>query len=471
MNLPSLSKTILFGTSAEVRNLIAQGADVNEKDAYGLTPLIEATIKNYIDIAKLLLEKGARVDQEDVSGQTALQWAINRNNEELCTLFLAHKADPNHYSADGQPILVNPLLRDQTNLQNLLLKNGANMDFAHDFIRAKLFAHRFELTGKADIINAEGHFIELDLEGFFLEFTVGIIQKSLARFLESVLGKKYAKYSVYFNKILRTLKYGSELIQYKYTTTGYKQNEGRVRELLNYELAVIPVTYEGHAITFIKYKDLFAKCDRGVKHIVDTVTVYQVGNPYALNPDFLIDLMYKSKTNEYINLEVKKILNLFPFTTLPPRYQLSGNCSFANVEASIPAMLLMLVFPGDIFKRAEIAELKKEIMQFYDAWVNWDKDRMLDEYIALFDQLNTPRKVSIASLLATYLFQRCDPSVRHDIDRAKKILKILVLPVYQYILKNYIKIYGTKMAGKRGENFLKVLTLAGFNFKTFGLKD
>src|SRR5690348_3903947 len=98
METASLSKTILFGTPAETRALIEKGADVNEKDAYGLTPLIEATIKNNIEIAKLLLEKGARVDQEDISGQTALQWAVNRHNDELTTLFLSYKADPNHYS-------------------------------------------------------------------------------------------------------------------------------------------------------------------------------------------------------------------------------------------------------------------------------------------------------------------------------------------------------------------------------------
>ncbi len=45
--------------------------------------------------------------------------------------------------------------------------------------------------------------------------------------------------------------------------------------------------------------NLFAKCDRGVKHIVDTVVISEVGNPYTLNPDFLKDLMYDNKSDDY----------------------------------------------------------------------------------------------------------------------------------------------------------------------------
>lgn len=466
----SLSQEILFGTYQSVQRLIQQGANVNEKDVYGLTPLIEATLKQDLAIAKLLLENGARIDQQDISGQTALQWAVNRYQVPFCQLYLENKADPNHYSAEGQPILVNPLLRDQKVLLDLLIHYGAKIEFAEDFINAKLIGHRYELTGRGRILSPKRKFVDIQYEGFFLEFTVGIILKTLMRYVQSDAGKFYQAYAIVLSKIMNTLRRASDIIPYKYSTTGPAEHDKEIRHVLNEELAIIPVSFEGHAITFIKYGNLFAKCDRGVSHIVDTVVVYQVGNPYTLNVDFLKDLMYNNKSDEYINTEIKKILKLQPFTTLPPRYQLSGNCSWANVEASVPAIMFMLMFRGGAENRGEIATLKKSIMSYYDTWIEWDKDRVLDETIADFYKANKQRRAIKATILGAILFQRCRPNHKREIDRAKKILPILTLPDYNYILKSYLKVYFTKMAGKTGQDFITLLKICGLDLATLTLR-
>ncbi len=467
----SISHEILFGTLEGVKKLIQAGSNVNEKDVYGLTPLIEATLKEDINIAKLLLEHGAKIDQEDISGQTALQWAVNRHHMPLCELYLSYKADPNHYSADGQPILVNPLLRDQQDLIQKLKSSGADPEFALDFINAKLIGHRFELTGKARILNPKKRFIELGFEGFYLEFTIGIIMRSLAKFMQESGGKQFAAYVTVVHKIIRMLKAASEIVQYKYATESQKSNSALIRKVLDDELVVIPVSYEGHAITFVKYGNLLAKCDRGVKHIVDTVIIYEVGKKIALNPDFLKDLMYNNKSDEYINTEVKKILDLKPFATLPARYQLSGNCSWANVEASVPAMMFMVMFRGNSESRGEIAALKKSIMNFYDSWVEWDKDRILNECIASFYKTTRSKRTAKGSMLAAILFQRCKGTHKKELERAKKILAVLTLAEYNFILRTYIKVYYTKMAGKLGEDFIDLLKMCGVDPSTLALRQ
>ena len=466
----SISKEILFGTFDSVLKCVRGGSDVNEKDVYGLTPLIEATLKKDVRIAELLLEHGAKINQEDISGQTALQWAVNRYHVPLCELFLKHKADPNHYSADGQPLLVNPILREQKDIIQLLVSFGAELTFAFDFINAKLIGHRYELMGRARILNPDNAFIDLSYEGFFLEFTVGIIYRTLQNFMNSSVSNQFNAYAAVLSKVARTLKVASQIIPYKYTTELSKDQDAVIRRALTDDLVVIPVSYEGHAITFIKYGKLFAKCDRGVQHIVDTVVISEVGNPIALNADFLKDLMYNNKSDEYINKDIKTILGLKPLTTLPARYQLSGNCSWANVEASVPAMMFMLMFRGNLESRGEIAALKKSIMQYYDTWVNWDKDRILSECIESFYNANKEKKVAKASILAAILFQRCRASHKNEIERAKKILSILTLPEYNYILKTYIKVYYTRMAGKLGEDFLGVLRACGLDMNTLTLR-
>lgn len=466
----SISEEILFGTTEGVKKLIKGGSDVNEKDAYGFTPLIEATIKNNIEVAQLLLQHGAKIDQEDISGQTALQWAVNRYNVEFCQFFLENKANPNHYSADGQPILVYPILRHQEDIVKMLLDHGASQVFAEDFINAKLIGHRYELTGEGDIINARGRFITLDFEGFYLEFTVGLIYRSLFNFLQTDKGKSFKSYSTVLQKILRMLRTASGLIQYKYTTTGPKEHEATIRKVLNDDMSVIPVSYAGHAITFVNYRNCFAKCDRGVSNITDTVIIYEVKNPYALNVDFLKDLMYDNKTDEYINTEIKKILNLQPFITLPTKMQIAGNCSWANVEASVTAMLFLLLFKGNVYDKIGIANLKKDIMNFYDVWVEWDKDRALDECIQSFHQVDKARKASKASIMATILFQRCSYKKPREVERAKAILEILTIPDFNYILNSYIKIYCSKASGHIGTDFTQLLSVCGLNLKTLQLE-
>lgn len=471
MSTVSLSREILYGSTEGAIKLIHSGADINEKDVWGFTPLIQGVIKNDLRIVEVLLQAGAKVDDRDITGQTALQWAVNRRNLEIAKLLLSKHANPNHYSADGQPILVNPILRGEHEFIQLLVSKGADLIFPQDYITAKLIGHRFELNGKADLIDTQGQFIELDYEGFYLEFTVGIILRTLKNFYNSSVGKSYAAYSMVLQKIMRTLKDSAELIQYKYITGGVKAYDSNIKTLLNKDTVVIPVAYEGHAITFVKAGSWFSKCDRGVKRIVDTVVVYEVGNPYTLNADFLKDLMYESKTDEYINVEVKKVLKLSPFTTLPARYQLSGNCSWANVEASIPALMFMLMFRGDVNSRGEIAALKNSIMAFYDTWVEWDKDRVIEECIQEFNEIeNQARRAAKAAILAAILFQRCRPSVPREVVRAKKILPILTIPTYSYILQNYIRIYSTKAAGKIGEDFTQLLKICGLNFSTLTLK-
>ena len=68
------------------------------------------------------------------------------------------------------------------------------------------------------------------------------------------------------------------------------------------------------------------------------------------------------------------------------------------------------------------------------------------------------------------LIKRCRASHKNEIERAKKILSILTLPEYNYILKTYIKVYYTRMAGKLGEDFLGVLRACGLDMNTLTLR-
>lgn len=434
-------------------------ANINNMDRFGFCPLIEAVICRKPKVLYYLLKNGAIVDNLDILGRTALQWAVERTEIKACKILLQHNANPNHYSLDGQPILVYPILRGQLELVELLKSYQANYIFAQDFISAKLLGHRFELTGEIDIFSPSGKFIPLSFEGFYLEFTASLISRSLHDFINSIPGQKFSELQGKLVNILNALKNAAILESF----TQHKDKslfKDHIDFILEEELLLIPSAYAGHAITFIKYKNYLAKCDRGVNNITDTVIIYEIGNKYLLNDKLLYKLLYEPKTNDFIAYELKEYLSLVPIKALPTRSQIAGNCSFANVETSVPAMLYMLFEPKD-FKSIAIAE--KTAYTFYKYWLEWDKDTALDEALNDFNQANHERQLSKAMMLGSVLIQRCRPQFKKHIDRAKKILNILLLPNFQFILRNYITIYFKQSSGIAGENFIELLNQSGLS--------
>jgi ankyrin repeat protein len=64
----------------KVNDLIINGADLEQRDAEGLTPLLRATKLNSTGAALLLISFGADVGAEDKSGDTALIFADKHHN-------------------------------------------------------------------------------------------------------------------------------------------------------------------------------------------------------------------------------------------------------------------------------------------------------------------------------------------------------------------------------------------------------
>ena len=141
------------------------------------------------------------------------------------------------------------------------------------------------------------------------------------------------------------------------------------------------------------------------------------------------------------------------------RRQNSGNCSWANVQAIVPVAyaLQILASQGVDHFSAD------EALRLYDTWVEWDKDRSLDECIHRFYHAEPIRQASFAALLGAVLFQTCDASLEHHLARAEKILKILTLPNHYYVLSSYLEEYCVKRLTRRGNNLLKLLDDCGVN--------
>jgi hypothetical protein len=340
----------------------------------------------------------------------------------------------------------------------LLYHHGAKLDFALDFINAKLVGHRFELQGDVDIVNAKGEFIELDYEGFILEFTVAVVKDSLRRFISSYSTRHLRDYFPLIHTIMDAFADAGELLQFQHTKILTDQHRKRITQLMSAPMMILAAASRGHALCFVRYHQWWAKIDRGENSLKEgSVNIYRITRPEAFNLNFIMDFLYKKQNRRYYHQTINQILGLLPIVQLPVSSQITGNCSWANVQAVVPVAYAMQ-------ELTTAEEFHPELyMNLYEQWVEWDKDRALDECIQRFYMASPIRKASIAAILGGVLFQSCDHGVEHHLERAEKILNILTLREYYYVLASYLEEYCIKRLTRKGNNLLKLLDDCGVN--------
>lgn len=454
----TIATDIISSRMPDFEHYLRLGDSLDDIDEYGFTPLIECAITRQPAIAEQLLARGADVNKSDVTGRTPLHWAVDNEDLELIRLLLNKGANPNAYTSSGLSVLVYPVLRGQDAIKHLLYQFGAKLDFALDFIHGKLLGHRFELTGDVDIINGQGEFIELDYEGFILEFTVAVIKDSLRRFTSSYSTRHLREHFNYLHEVMDAFGVAAELLKLQHHPFLNEENQAYLKRLLKSPMLILPAASRGHAMGFIRYHNWWAKIDRGENSLKEgSVTIYRMTRPDQFDLPFLKEFLYKKQSRRYFHQVINQQLGLMPVAQIPLGSQISGNCSWANIQAIVAVgYALQQMKPSEPFSYTEA-------MNLYQNWVDWDQDRALDECVHRFYLANPIRKASFASMLAAVLFQACDHGNSHHIERAEKILTILTLPEYYYILQSYLEVYCIQRLTRKGNNLLKLLDDCGIN--------
>ena len=175
-----------------------------------------------------------------------------------------------------------------------------------------------------------------------------------------------------------------------------------------------------------------------------------------INSDFIKSLIYEKQSSEFINDELDSILGLEPITELKVDAQISGNCSWANVEAAIPAIFFLVLMQMSNDAQA-ISYYKTLAFNFFQRWREWNKDRALHFCIQSYEEGDAIRKACKAEILAAILFQRCDANNAKDNERIELILSILLKSPYEYILKNYLRVYYYEGYTEEGKRFAELL--------------
>lgn len=114
----------------EVKEIIANGADINERDADGLTALIVASAKSRISILNELLVLGANPNITDDDNKTPLMYAIGESDDRIriCFNLIQAGADINAQDNYGKTALMEAANLGSPSSVKLLIKMNADIN-------------------------------------------------------------------------------------------------------------------------------------------------------------------------------------------------------------------------------------------------------------------------------------------------------------------------------------------------------
>ena len=471
--MTTLADAIIKGSVSDVIKIARTNDHLNFIDEYGYTPLIETCIMDDIEKTKVILECKPDLQFPDLIGHSALHWAVDNNNIPLCKLLLDHGANPNAYTIAGMPVLVRPLLRDQKELKELLIQYGAKLIFANDFINAKMLGHRFELKGYVDIVNADGKFVEISLEGFILEFTIEALRKSLVDFRNNFAARQWEREFVKLRTIMGALTRSSRLTRFQHYNIDYKKHMDHITPWIEEDPLIIPVAQEGHAMTLVRAGNILAICDRAMHphqaitntEVENKVKIYYMNKPWKLSPKMVSELIYVRQEMAAFHHSLHANLGLQEIGSMPFRAQIAGNCSWANIEACIPTLFYMLCMNNPGKSGEQLLKDKTEAMELFHDWEKWDQQRSLDYFILSFKEADQIRKKAIAEILCAVLFESCSAEKKEDHPLIKKIVPILKTKGLEYISESYMTAYYRHQKTESGENFRRMMRLGADVFE------
>lgn len=124
-----LREAAKIGDIGRARTLIDQGANINERDEYGTTPLALAAGLGHRDLVELLIAKGADLNSQDHNGDMPLYWAASKGYGEIVTLLITKGANVKLSNSVGHTTLhIWARHSDSAEIAALIISRGADVN-------------------------------------------------------------------------------------------------------------------------------------------------------------------------------------------------------------------------------------------------------------------------------------------------------------------------------------------------------
>lgn len=118
------------GRTDAVELLLVLGADINEMDVNGCTPIMTCIYLEDRKMAELLLRHGADPNVYDLIGNCPIIEAINECDIDMVELLLLNNTNPNVHHTLGLSAVALAVSMNEFAIARLLLRHGANPDLS-----------------------------------------------------------------------------------------------------------------------------------------------------------------------------------------------------------------------------------------------------------------------------------------------------------------------------------------------------
>jgi len=111
-----------------LRQLITSGANLEERDAKGRTPLTIAAAQGHTQISTVLLDAGANVNAVNTRGGTPLMYAVVSGNPETARVLLSRGANIDQAGSNGWTALMIAAAKGRREIAQILLDHGSDVN-------------------------------------------------------------------------------------------------------------------------------------------------------------------------------------------------------------------------------------------------------------------------------------------------------------------------------------------------------
>lgn len=109
-----------------IRDLISNGAHINQKDLNGKSPVFWACKGGLVDCIRDLIKNGANINERDNNGQSPLYWVCMHGRVEIVRLLINNGANINEKDRYGKTPLHQACRGRRAEVVRLLINKGAN---------------------------------------------------------------------------------------------------------------------------------------------------------------------------------------------------------------------------------------------------------------------------------------------------------------------------------------------------------
>jgi ankyrin repeat protein len=142
-----------------IKTIIQLGADINGKDDFGNTPLIDASIMGKLDLVKMYLLLRAKINLKDADGETPLMHALRNKNLKVARYLIEAGADVKARDDKGNTTLLHLVKKeiDAPDIVKLLIDKGVDTTAENYYCRTAMqFAEACGLSATAKILENAG---------------------------------------------------------------------------------------------------------------------------------------------------------------------------------------------------------------------------------------------------------------------------------------------------------------------------